>query len=421
MQSSLMRLLSVLSYLPILIFCASCASQPSAPPTAIALLDPPTLPFANAEAATAAPTAGATVVATETAVSTINSIPTALPPTLAPAEACTPNSDWVAYTVKAGDSLNKIATLVNTTVEALLENNCLGSSNLIFAGQTLQIPRPIAPTPTATSEATAAPIALTAVHLSSLVVERDSTIRIWWEAQNASTITLWPLAYDSKTSSWSRIPSDQTYQGIPLINLDAAVGETAVYIQPHAQYPYRFELIANNDAGETAVMTTDIININCHSSIAGLALGCPSPAETTSAYLQQYENGTLLWLDAQQEILLLSTNSDQYVPWTLFPPAVLLDPLPATPDGWLPPAPRFAGLWTKFLSNANELTVGELLGWATQPEQAYEAQMQLHWDNNYNGVSDTALLISLPNGRFVSLLLLEPYAKTGPSWQTVTP
>lgn len=48
-------------------------------------------------------------------------------------------SDIGLYTVKSGDSLDKIARKNNTTVEAIMSNNSL-TSDLIVVGQTLKIP-----------------------------------------------------------------------------------------------------------------------------------------------------------------------------------------------------------------------------------------------------------------------------------------
>jgi membrane-bound lytic murein transglycosylase D len=44
------------------------------------------------------------------------------------------------YVVRNGDSLDRIAKRLGTTVDALLAANTLGNKNLIFPGQTLQVP-----------------------------------------------------------------------------------------------------------------------------------------------------------------------------------------------------------------------------------------------------------------------------------------
>ncbi|MEM7331403.1 MAG: LysM peptidoglycan-binding domain-containing protein [Chloroflexota bacterium] len=427
------RKLFVFAVLLTAVFITSCSPSTNASPTPLARLPFPTQPVVLPDPTDPNPTQEPepTTVISETAVLPTTAIPTALPPTNEPAtnpDDCTPNEEWPTYVVQIGDNLNKIAAWSDTTIEALMLNNCLSSSNLIFAGQVLHVPQTASPTPTATDQPTqSSSISFASFSLSHSTVERNSTLMLYWETINASVVTVWPLAFDSKTNSWLRIPVDQTYQGVPVMNLTAESGEALINILPQAQYPYRFELTASNEAGETAVVTTALIDINCYPSIALLSSSCPGPSETTTAYIQTFENGTLLWLDNTQEILLLSTHDEIFVPWTLLPPAILVEALPEPPAGLTAPAPRFAGLWDKPLfdnpdgDSPEKLSLGEIIGWAIQPEQAYEAALQIHWDNNFNGVSDTALVVSLPNSQFVSLTVLEPFAKTGPSWRYIVP
>jgi LysM repeat protein len=59
--------------------------------------------------------------------------PTPVPPTPPPGNVC-------QHTVKPGETLNSIAAMYGTTVEAIMRANGLSNPNLIFAGQTLIIP-----------------------------------------------------------------------------------------------------------------------------------------------------------------------------------------------------------------------------------------------------------------------------------------
>lgn len=63
--------------------------------------------------------------------------------------ACGPPSDWVAYTVRAGENLFRVGLRYGKSVEEMLEANCLTSTN-ITSGQTLFVPpiTPVAPTQT---------------------------------------------------------------------------------------------------------------------------------------------------------------------------------------------------------------------------------------------------------------------------------
>ncbi|NWF64989.1 MAG: LysM peptidoglycan-binding domain-containing protein [Chloroflexi bacterium] len=79
-------------------------------------------------------------------------LPTAtpIPPDLRP-------GTLVPYTVQAGDSLGAIASLFNSSIEAIIEENNLDNPNALFVGQTLQIPVNVV-TPTATRPPTSTPI-----------------------------------------------------------------------------------------------------------------------------------------------------------------------------------------------------------------------------------------------------------------------
>lgn len=69
--------------------------------------------------------------------------PAQLPPTVTN---CTSRTDWVTYTVKAGDSLSVIAASVNSNVNELVSANCLANPNSIVVGQVLHLPRAVGST-----------------------------------------------------------------------------------------------------------------------------------------------------------------------------------------------------------------------------------------------------------------------------------
>jgi len=55
---------------------------------------------------------------------------------------CEPRPEWFTYTVASGDTLTSLAQLTDTTVEMLVEGNCLSDANTLIAGQQLLVPRP---------------------------------------------------------------------------------------------------------------------------------------------------------------------------------------------------------------------------------------------------------------------------------------
>jgi peptidoglycan lytic transglycosylase D len=72
------------------------------------------------------------------------------------------------YTVRNGDSLDRIAKRLNVTVDALIAANPLGNKNLIYPGQTLQVPGAAAEAPvTAVLAANTEPASVASVALAT--------------------------------------------------------------------------------------------------------------------------------------------------------------------------------------------------------------------------------------------------------------
>jgi LysM repeat protein len=59
--------------------------------------------------------------------------------------ACPPPAGWVPITVQAGDSLESLAAVYNTTVKALKQGNCL-EGNTLYPGTWLYVPNTLPPT-----------------------------------------------------------------------------------------------------------------------------------------------------------------------------------------------------------------------------------------------------------------------------------
>jgi LysM repeat protein len=67
-------------------------------------------------------------------------------PTPTSTPGCEPRKDWkLTYTVQRDDALALIADRYNTTVQALVEANCLDNPNLIVIGQELRVPGEVHP------------------------------------------------------------------------------------------------------------------------------------------------------------------------------------------------------------------------------------------------------------------------------------
>ncbi|HLY28614.1 MAG TPA: LysM peptidoglycan-binding domain-containing protein, partial [Aggregatilineales bacterium] len=67
-------------------------------------------------------------------------------PTSVVPEGCQPRKDWkLTYTVQRGDALARIADVYNTSVNALIQGNCLSNGNVIVVGQVLKVPGTVQP------------------------------------------------------------------------------------------------------------------------------------------------------------------------------------------------------------------------------------------------------------------------------------
>ena len=101
-------------------------------------------------APTAVPTQN--VIGQQNTVAATTSTPrpttTTLPP-LNPTPSCSLRTDFPTYIVQSGDTLFGIAQKTNSTVNQLVQSNCLGDANAITAGQVLYVPNVPAP-PTVT-------------------------------------------------------------------------------------------------------------------------------------------------------------------------------------------------------------------------------------------------------------------------------
>lgn len=60
--------------------------------------------------------------------------------TSAPPANCPPPNGWVQYEVEAGDSLSGLADATGTTLQTLIQANCLADPDTLYTGQILYLP-----------------------------------------------------------------------------------------------------------------------------------------------------------------------------------------------------------------------------------------------------------------------------------------
>jgi len=49
--------------------------------------------------------------------------------------------NWIAYTVESGDSLGLLAQQTSSTIDELVQGNCLSNPDELFVGQMIYLPR----------------------------------------------------------------------------------------------------------------------------------------------------------------------------------------------------------------------------------------------------------------------------------------
>lgn len=105
-------------------------------------------------------------------------------------------------------------------------------------------------------------------------------------------------------------------------------------------------------------------------------LGCPNAdAQTVTLVVQPFQNGLMFWRDNREIYALAATPTGQPGQFWRFPDAwtegqPVSDPALTPPENLLQPVRGFGLVWR---SNA---PVRERLGWATAPEQPYQAILQ---------------------------------------------
>lgn len=107
------------------------------PPTATGTPNPthtPTITPSSTVTASPSPTPSSTPTATVTPSPTITARVTTT--TCAPLQP----DGWISYTIQTGDTLSGLATRSGTTLERLMEVNCLSDARLIISGQTIFLP-----------------------------------------------------------------------------------------------------------------------------------------------------------------------------------------------------------------------------------------------------------------------------------------
>lgn len=207
------------------------------------------------------------------------------------------------------------------------------------------------------------------------MADPGQTVTISWEVAYADQITL--------TRFWDYRPA-QWWENLPL------VGEHSHTVPNWERNPIYFNLHAYSSATGTWATAGVIVNIICPDVwfFEPSPGSCPSAPLISPAAEQPFEHGFMIWLDAEERILVLFADSQSpRMGWyddnwdggaicNMGPP----------PAGQFHPERGFGYLWCQ------HETLRQRLGWGIAPEVGYETILQrttwVKYNNTYLRAAD---------------------------------
>lgn len=331
--------------------------------------------------------------------------------------------------VQPGEWLQLIADDYGLTWQALADANGLDNPEQLTAGQVLCIPAPgvtvTPPTPTGggggpsggSPTLTPAPgdgLAILAFDASPNPVERGNVVRLSWTVRAASTVSLYRMTYDYKTSQWVR-QAAAAYTG-------TGSGNLTLPVAIDARDGLRFELVAGDAASHTVSVQSEPLPLLCYIPFYASppeTNSCRSAPKTIAGEFQAFEFGYMLWRSDTGEVIILPQRPDEFLAWTIqLPESDPIEVGPA-PAGLYAPSFRFSAVWATFdafhLGGSGLLR--DALGWATGPSETYDLTLQPRLDARYS-MFDVAF-VSFPDDRIAMLTTgggLPVAGSTGPAW-----
>lgn len=335
-------------------------------------------------------------------------------------------------TVQPGEWLQLIANDYNLTWQALADANGLTDPEQLTAGQVLCIPLPgvtVTP-PSATSGGggstsgaptlTPAPgdgLAILAFDAGPNPVERGNVVRLSWTVRAASSVSLYRMTYDYKTSQWAR-QTDPAYTG-------AGSGNLTLPVAQDAREGLRFELVATDAAGVSVSVQSEPLPLLCYIPFYESPPepnACRSAPKTVPGEFQAFEYGYMLWRSDTGEVIVLPQRPDQFLAWTIqLPESDPIEVGPA-PAGLYAPNFRLSAVWATFdaIHLGGSGLLRDTLGWALEPSETYELTLQPRLDSRYSMFD--VVFVSFPDDRIAMLTTgggLPLAGTTGPAWSFI--
>lgn len=252
--------------------------------------------------------------------------------------------------------------------------------------------------PTATSTARPTDVGLQIVRFSSIsqAIAPGENVTLSWQVRGASEVNIYRIGLDGgRERRW------------PVENS----GQITVSTNPSQLEEARFILIA--EAGNNIAQDDLTIPVSCGGQwfFEPSPDGCPAqPAEPTLQVEQRFEGGSMIWVGNYQQIFVFFNDASQ-------PQWLQLndnfkdgdqerDDSLVAPDGYSQPVRGFGLVWR---TNPN---IRERLGWAIQPEGAYDGVIQVSGSvasptNIYMRNRDGGILHLVSGGRSWEIISFE--------------
>jgi murein DD-endopeptidase MepM/ murein hydrolase activator NlpD len=339
---------------------------------------------------------------------------------------CSMRTDWPTYTVVGGDTLFSIARCSGTTVNVLMQANCLVNANQIFVGQQLRVPSGMASTasPTSSGELPVSPDF--SFFTSATYQQFENGFMTWrtdtgaiWVFFNSGRVTSYPLDRYGGLSGDARymmtLPPGRNLAsgGFKKVFDNFQDVRSAMGWAIGGEQSYDMFLEKPSFGRYFTVMLPDkrVVRIDPDGTWRFTTVVPPNPTAipdqySTGATFQSFERGFMVWRADTGAIRVyiggdtgdLTTYSS--LDYGLQP----IEPISHThlgPGTRLMPINGFNRVWS------NVPGVQERLGWAVSNESSYTMILR------GTGTGSAVTSFSLPDGRFVTNIGNNQWAVSG--------
>ncbi|HEX3051722.1 MAG TPA: hypothetical protein VHP83_13765 [Aggregatilineaceae bacterium] len=301
---------------------------------------------------------------------------------------CAYPADWQLYQMQVNETVYSIALRTGISAEELFRLNCSTVGAAFEAGAWLYVP----PTAIHNRPETLLPLGIGALVADPVQVAAGGTVNLTWLAAG-------PVV--NVRAGWQ-------YQGQFIEEASAlpTIGTLAVQVPADGRESITLVVRASDGVHEVTAQTT--VRIACPESwfFSPAPVGCPTPPMVTTFHEQPFERGTVIYIPALgQHLVLINGQAGLRMVDTFVPGMPLNDPAldSEIPAGLLQPSGPIYYAWR------SDDHVMAALGYATAPETSYTGMMQRR-----PGINGEVLYLSSSSGAVVQFA-------NGQGWQTIVP